>query len=287
MTEKSFDEVYWLNFSSYEDLRLYEVGRQECAPGYAFGPIIRDKYILHYVLRGEGALYLDNREFKVKEKQAFLLPSNMLTYYQADEEKPWEYVWIHFHGFKALELLRKAGLTKKNPVFVPTAPCDAIGECLLDILRHPREEYACMGNLYRLFQLLIDASANKPEETKAQDNTSQYVKMVTDYISQKYSEPIRIQEIADYCGLERSYLSKIFKYATGYTPQEYLIWHRINMAKQLLRESEMPIQHVSYSVGYNDPLAFSKVFKRETGVSPSRWRQGVAEDMIENDLNLK
>ncbi len=277
MTEKGFNEVYWLNFSSYEDLRLYEVGRQECDPGYAFGPIIRDKYILHYVLRGEGTLYLDNREFKVREKQAFLLPPDMLTYYQADLEKPWEYVWIHIHGLKALELLRKAGLTKKTPVFVPVCDCDAIGECFLDILRHSREEYTCIGNLYRLFQLLIDLSSNKPEQVKIQGTMSHYVKMVIDYISQKYSEPIRIQHIADYCGLERSYLSKIFKYATGYTPQEYLIWYRINVAKQLLEAGEVSIQHVSYSVGYNDPLTFSKVFKRGTGVSPSKWRQGVTE----------
>jgi len=272
MEEKSFDEVYWLNFSSYEDLRLYEVGRQACAPGYAFGPIIRDKYILHYVLRGKGTLYLDNREFKVEEKQAFLLPPDMLTYYQADLEEPWEYIWIHIHGFKALELLRKAGLTKKTPVFAPACDCDAIGECFLDILHHPKEEYACMGNLYRLFQLLIDNNANRQKETGQPETMTQYVQKVVDYISEKYSEPIRIQEIADYCGLERSYLSKIFKYATGYTPQEYLIWYRINVAKQLLETGGVSVQYVSYSVGYNDPLTFSKVFKRETGVAPSKWR---------------
>ncbi len=277
MTEKSFDEVHWLNFSSYKDLRLYEVGRQECTAGYAVGPIIRDKYILHYILRGEGALYLDNREYKVREKQAFLLPPGMPTYYRAGEKRPWEYVWIHFHGFKAMELLEEAGLTRKKPVFVPTASDDGIGECFLDILRHPREEYACIGNLYKLFQLLIDQSASRQEKAKMQGTMSNYVKMAIDYISQKYSEPVRIQEIASYCGLERSYLSKIFKYATGYTPQEYLIWYRINMAKQLLREQAMPVQHISYAVGYNDPLTFSKVFKKETGVSPSKWRQDVTE----------
>lgn len=50
------DGVWWLNYSQYEDLRLYEIGIQRCAPSYSFGPIIRDRYILHYVFEGEGVL---------------------------------------------------------------------------------------------------------------------------------------------------------------------------------------------------------------------------------------
>lgn len=81
-----------------------------------------------------------------------------------------------------------------------------------------------------------------------------------------------MQSIADFCGIDRSYLSKVFKYATGYTIQEYLIRFRIKKAKQLLKETAMPVQHVSYSVGYNDAFSFSKVFKKQTGMSPSVWR---------------
>ena len=66
------DGVWWLNYSQYEDLRLYEVGIQRCAPSYSFGPIIRDRYILHYVFEGEGVLRIDDKEFKVKSNSFFL-----------------------------------------------------------------------------------------------------------------------------------------------------------------------------------------------------------------------
>ncbi len=267
------DEVYWVNYHNYEDLQLYEVGCQKCPPGYGFGPIIRDKYILHYIIQGEGTLYIDSKEFHLKEKQAFVLPANILTYYEASKENPWHYVWVQIAGPKAVELLQKAGMTRRHPIFLPLEPCHEIEACLMDILCNHDQEYACMGNLYRLFQCLIQYSSHKPEEAEKSEPALRYIQIVMEYIANKYSEPIRIKEIADHCGLERSYLSKVFKYGTGQTPQEYLLQFRMNKAKQLLKNTDISVQHVSYSVGYNDPFSFSKLFKRETGMSPSQWRK--------------
>ncbi len=266
-------QVYWVNYHNYEDLQLYEVGCHKCPPKYGYGPIIRDTYILHYIFEGEGTLYIDNREFRLKKKQAFVLPANVLTYYEASEENPWNYAWIQMRGPKAVELLQRAGMTRRHPVFVPTSPCDEIGDCLLEIFYNHEKEYECMGQVYRLFQLLIDSSSHKPEDVAKPEPMLQYVQTVMDYIANKYSEPIRIKEIADACGLERSYLSKVFKYGTGQTPQEYLLQFRMNKAKQLLKNTDLSVQHVSYSVGYNDPFSFSKLFKREMGMSPTQWRK--------------
>lgn len=267
-----YEAIYGLNFSFYEDLRFYEMGRQKCPPGYGYGPIIRDKYILHYIISGEGRLEMDGKTIPVHAKQAFVIPPGVLGYYEADRKQPWYYVWMQFHGPKAIELLQKAGITRKNPIFTPNASCDELEKCLLDMLDVPMAEYRCMGKLYEFFQQLIDLSANQPQTAEKADPALQYIRTVIKYISEKYSEPIRIQEIADYCGLDRTYLGKIFKNATGYTPQKYLIMFRMKKAGQLLTETDIPIQHVSYSVGYNDPLSFSKVFRQEMGVSPTEYR---------------
>ena len=267
-----YEAIHWLNYSSYEDLRFYEIGHQKCPAGYGYGPIIRDKYILHYILSGEGYLSMDGKKFPVQEKQAFVIPPGVLGYYQASMEKPWNYIWFQFHGPKATELLKQAGVTRKSPIFVPGASCEELEKCLWDILASPTAEYTCIGKLYEFFQQLILLSTNRQQAPDKADPTLQYVRTVINYISEKYSEPIRIQEIADYCGLDRCYLGKIFKGATGYAPQKYLIMFRMKRAKQLLKDSDIPIQHVGYSVGYNDPLSFSKVFKQETGMSPTDYR---------------
>ena len=100
-----------------------------------------------------------------------------------------------------------------------------------------------------------------------------YMREAIQYINTKYCESIMVQQIADHCGVDRAYLSKIFKYATGKTLQEYLIQFRIKRAKQLLKDTDLSVKYVSYSVGYNDPFTFSKVFKKQEGVSPSVWRK--------------
>ena len=112
-----------------------------------------------------------------------------------------------------------------------------------------------------------------PPGIKRADKSLLYIRNAILFIRKRYQEPIKVQEIADFCGLDRSYLCKIFKHATNYTPQEYLIFYRIKKAKLLLRDPELPVQHIAYSVGYNDPFAFSKVFKKETGISPSQYRE--------------
>ncbi len=272
MYTKHYDECYFINYDAYDDLALYEVGCQKCPPEYSFGPIIRSNYVLHYILNGSGSLYLDNHRFPVYAKQAFITPPNLVAFYQGSAADPWNYIWLHFNGKKVIDLLTQAGISRENPIFIPSAPSEGLENCILEILHHNDEEYTCIGNLYRMFHFLISTSSNKPVPQKG-DKSLGYIKNAVDYITKKYAEPIRIQDVADYCGLERSYLSKIFKHATNYSPQEYLIFFRIQKAKQLLIQKNVPVQNVAYSVGYTDPFAFSKIFKQETGISPTQYRE--------------
>lgn len=272
MSLKHYDECYFVNYDSYDDLSLYEVGCQNCPPKYSFGPIIRDNYVLHYILNGNGTLYLDNREYSVSAGQAFITPPNLVTFYEADQITPWNYIWIHFNGSKAMPLLREAGISIENPVYIPNSDSAKLKQCMQDILHHNAEEYECIGDLYRIFQAMINDASNRPKPSET-DQSLSYIRDVISFIQKKYSEPIKIQDIADFCGLDRSYLSKLFKHATNYTPQEYLIYFRIHKAKHLLKDTDLPIQHIAYAIGYRDPFAFSKIFKKETGISPSDYRQ--------------
>ena len=265
------DGVWWLNYSQYEDLRLYEVGIQRCAPSYSFGPIIRDRYILHYVFEGEGVLRIDDKEFKVKSNSFFLLPPDVLVQYQADEKKPWQYAWIHFHGFKSTEIVRSIGMTRKEPVYVPIEENSQLKDAVINLIMYKENE--CIGYMYILFDKMNRWTRHVEKKAGTNLRTMNYMREAIQYINTKYCESIMVQQIADHCGVDRAYLSKIFKYATGKTLQEYLIQFRIKRAKQLLKDTDLSVKYVSYSVGYNDPFTFSKVFKKQEGVSPSVWRK--------------
>lgn len=271
MKTKTYDECYFLNYEDYSDLLLYETGCQQCLPGYAFGPIIRENFVLHYIINGRGTLYIKDEAHNVQQGEAFITFPHSLAYYQADEKEPWNYIWIHFNGAKAIEVMRLCGISEMNPVFRPKSGENGIAECVTEILHKHDREYLCIGNLYKLFQLMQDACSRGG--IRKADNQLLYIKKVIEYIQFKYFDAIHISDLAAYCGLNRSYLTKLFKEATGYSPQEYLIDFRLKKAKQLLKEKDMPVSHVAYAVGYTDPLAFSKIFRKKEGMSPLEYRE--------------
>ena len=90
-----------------------------------------------------------------------------------------------------------------------------------------------------------------------------------------YSRRIRVEEIAHFIGLDRSYLSSIFTDELNTSLQGFIIQFRINIACQLMENRILTIGDISRSVGYDDPLAFSKIFKKIKGASPRDFRKSV------------
>ena len=264
-----YDFCAFLNYDFSNDFSLYEIGNYQCPPLYSYGPVIRAKAILHYVTGGEGRLVINNREFKIKEKQAFLIPAGVKAFYEADSQNPWNYIWLHLGGPMFSDIMEKAGLNEDSPVFISTDnknPLDALFE---EILLHHEQEYYCMGKLYELADYLVRYSANKQEEQiNLQMN---YVRKIIKFIQFKYSEPIQVADIASVLGLNRSYLTRLFKEATGSSIQNYLFSYRMKMAIKLLENPEHSVQYVAFAVGYNDSFTFSKAFKRYTGKAPKDY----------------
>ena len=83
---------------------------------------------------------------------------------------------------------------------------------------------------------------------------------------------LNYDELADYIGVNRSYLASSFKKTFGCSPQEFLVNLRMEKAKVLLKKQDISISSVANAVGYTDQLAFSKVFKQHFGMSPSTYK---------------
>jgi AraC-like DNA-binding protein len=98
-----------------------------------------------------------------------------------------------------------------------------------------------------------------------------YVNHALDYIRKNY-DTIRVTDVARYIGINRSYLTNIFKKKMGVSPQEYLLQYRLDKGSKLLLETRMSIQEVAQKIGYDNPLTFSKMFKSVYGVSPRNYR---------------
>ncbi|MDE6636453.1 MAG: AraC family ligand binding domain-containing protein, partial [Lachnospiraceae bacterium] len=194
----------FVNYEKSDDIFLYELGTCACEPGYSYEHYIVNRCILHFIIRGKGRLVLDGHTYIVQEHQAFLIPENARAFYQADEDDPWEYVWFHIGGPKVTSILKEAGISYDNPIFTPLACAKEIEDLAFDILHNYEREYYCIGNIYKIFDYMVANSKDRVENTIS--NSLLYVKKVIAFVQLKYPEPIKIESIANACGLNRSYL---------------------------------------------------------------------------------
>ncbi len=100
--------------------------------------------------------------------------------------------------------------------------------------------------------------------------------MIKDYINQNYSSQLTLKEIANNFHISPSYLSNIFKKAFNETPNEYIMKKRIQKSKELLAVyPPMSIKQIAIITGYTDPFYFSRIFKIESGMTPTEYRDSL------------
>lgn len=100
------------------------------------------------------------------------------------------------------------------------------------------------------------------------------------FIEKNYAKEISLNIIAKASGLTPSYFSALFKKEMGETLSNYIIRYRLDIAKQLLRETRLSISEIASSVGYPDIKYFSRLFKKHMNITPSEFRKLMpAEDI--------
>ena len=96
---------------------------------------VRNCYLLHLCLEGEGVFYSGEERYPIKQGQGFLIHPGKLTFYQADSVNPWSYLWVGIGGHDAEKYLRLAGLSARNPIFSCTQ-IDTAKSYILDMMKH-------------------------------------------------------------------------------------------------------------------------------------------------------
>lgn len=260
----------------HSELYLTQFGMEECIPGHFFGPAVREHYLLHYILDGEGIFEVGRKRFHLGKGQGFLICPHTVTYYQADAVNPWSYCWFGFHGARAEPLLKQAGLTQTSPIlhYEKDDMIDQYLQLMIEsknYLKAQAQEARLTGLLYLMLSLIVEFGPAAPPSER-ESRAEIYVEKVTDFIEMNYAQKITVEDIAHFIGLNRSYLCSLFKQQMNTSIQEYLVRYRINKACEMMGNIELSIGDISRSVGYSDPLLFSKVFKKLKGLSPKHYR---------------
>lgn len=263
---------------NFVDLSLYQYGMEQCPPAYSFGPATRNHYLFHYVLSGTGRLMANDsrgisHEYQIRSGEGFMIFPRQINTYIADTKLPWEYVWIEFDGMRAREIIETAGLSPDHPVY--HAAYKDLRENMKDEMlyiaeHHDAPPFHLMGHLYLFIDYLSRSSSSQIATSgRVRDF---YIKEALNYIEQNFQNDISVENIASFCGLNRTYFGRIFKETVGKSPQQFLLSYRMAKAAELLKLTELTINDVGNAVGYPNQLHFSRAFKNVYGVSPREWR---------------
>ena len=232
-------------------------------------------YQLLYIVSGKTHFFFGGKEQVVTAGHMVLIqPRQEQRYEYYGDEKP-EVYWVHFTGSDVKNILRKYEIPMDEPVFYSGASStytylfkEMINE--LQTCRTGFEELLAMY-LRQIF-LLVQRTRQeqKPSVTTYIQEEMEYARR---YFNEHYNESISIEEYAQSRNMSVCWFQRNFKQIVNHTPMQYLLTIRVNNAASLLETTDYSMAEIAVIVGYEDPLYFSRLFRKIKGMSPRDYRK--------------
>jgi AraC-like DNA-binding protein len=170
-----------------------------------------------------------------------------------------------------LEAMREREATRQIPVVVLTG--QVLTEKEMARLNRGVATVLSKG-LFSLEETLDHLDTALEGNRRLSGQAQRLVRQAMAYIHGHYAEPISRTDLARHVALSEDYLTACFRKELGVTPIAYLNRYRVHQAKQLLSDTSKSITEIALEVGFSDSGYFSRVFRREVGLSPEAYRQG-------------
>ena len=186
-----------------------------------------------------------------------------------------------FDGCKAAEIIK--GNNKDRIIIMVTAHDDfelvrkalvlGVNDYILKPVR-PRDLINIVKSIivnYKINDDDIDMDKEVILEEYIEENTP--IEKALKYIDENFKDNINLNTIADICNLSSCYFSKLFKREVGVNFSQYLKDKKIQYAKKLLKNTEIPILNIAIDLGFEDCGYFIRVFKNIEGITPKKYRE--------------
>jgi len=261
----------FLSSTHQSTLSVVDFGVEKCDPSHSYGPAARGYYLVHYVASGRGMLSAGGKIHAVGAGQGFLIYPGELTTYRADAEEPWHYAWVGYTGTEAEAMSRLCGFGRDRRVVTAPAPIavwDALSQLRQDAANLRPGHVAALGDFYRFVSLL----APERDEHALPEHERHYEKALW-YMQGAYGRHVTVQEIADFVGLSRSQLFRVFEKNCGQSPKQALQEMRLEHARLLLKNSDLSVEQVAFSTGFPSGTQLSAAFRERFSLSPREYRQ--------------
>lgn len=224
---------------------------------------------------GEGWIKIGANKFILKAGDAFLFPPYVAHCYAASVERPWSIFWMHLSGNNVKELIQAIGLnTKQAPLH--TVYSEERNKLFHQILNTLSKGFSVPNLLHANLVLpnylsTFIAPESFTNLSPAPTNENNYINKAIAYMHHHIEEQLSVELIAREIGVSCTVFFRTFKKSTGYPPIAYFNFLKTQKAVQLIHTRKYTISEIGSKIGIDDPYYFSRLFKKQMGVSPRQY----------------
>ena len=241
-------------------------------------------YQLLYIVSGKGHFYFHGEDRVVYAGRMVLIQPRQEQHYEYfGEDKP-EVYWVHFTGSDVKNILRSYNIPMDDPIFYSGASStySYLFKEMIHELQTCKTGYEDLLTMYLRQIFLLVQRTRQEERPTVSTYIQEEMEFARRYFNEHYNEPISIQEYAESRNMSVCYFQRNFKQIVKHTPMQYLLTIRVNNAASLLETTDYSMAEIAAIVGYEDPLYFSRLFRKIKGVSPRDYRNLVKDGAKES-----
>ncbi len=233
-----------------------------------------DIFVFQYITEGEGIFKIGGQTFLVKSGDFLIAPARMEYSYFPCRKNPWGKVWMNLRGRLLDELIRLYGLSG-NFLFPECTEAgkllrQTIGEiCSVD---HANLQNFISLRVLEIVMLLSDF--NGRQSSCGRKNQTPF--LLRDYLRTKMMEtPPSLEEMSSRMNLSVPQLIRVFKNEFRVTPYAFLLNEKINLAAEMLVNSEFSVREIAETLKFSNEYYFSRIFRNKKGLPPGEFRKSI------------
>ena len=262
-----------------------------------YPPYVRDALHGHncmeigFCLSGSGTIVIEDREWRFASGTIIVVPRGV-RHKQDNEGVPvthWRYVLVDQDAFLNETPMRSRAAMQHLFGRFHAGVYLAAGQSAQAAQRTMEEMYSLYHQRYSLDSLELDALLHlliaqlfhAPDQeldgVAVPANERRSIEPALQYVSENYTQEVRMADMAASCAMSESYFRKVFSRIMGMPPLEYVNRYRINRSINLLRFTDETVQSIAGRTGFPSIATYNRNFHRYVGLSPAQWRKNAHE----------
>ncbi|MFT6289130.1 MAG: AraC-like DNA-binding protein [Alcanivorax sp.] len=235
-----------------------------------------DDNLLLYCTDGKGELETSSWQGTISAGQMLILPQGVQHTYVADSATPWTVYWVHFQGASTGIFTQYLGYREGKPVVeAGVSPTLIAAFSQLMEVRSTGYSTRAFINAANQLRYLLTQTALEIRAHQARNQRSFQLQHVQDFMLANINQTLSLQTLAATANMSKYHFSNRYKKLTGYSPVKHFLNMKMEHACYLLDSSDLTIKAIAATLGYEDPLYFSRLFGKTVGTSPRSYRASI------------